>query len=113
MDRRCSAPAPPNAGVDESERPGSHAPWSRNVLASGYRYPFVYCAFPSGFLFRDATGSTIYDTSADRLIFQQDARSSAHYGPDAPSSILGRLRLEHGKTILQTSYDRLWNNMHR
>lgn len=88
-------------------------PWSRNVLASGYRYPFVYCAFPSGFLFRDATGSTIYDTSADRLIFQQDARSSAHYGPDAPSSILGRLRLEHGKTILQTSYDRLWTNMHR
>ena len=88
-------------------------PWSRNVLASGYRYPFVYCAFPSGFLFRDATGSTIYDTSADRLIFHQDARSSAHYGPDAPSSILGRLRLEHGKTILQTSYDRLWTNMHR
>ena len=87
--------------------------WCRTVFASGYRYTFVYCVFLSGFLFRDATGATIYDTGAERLIFQQDARASAHYGPDAPSSILGRLRLEHGKTILQTSYDRLWTNMHR
>ena len=79
---------------------------------SRYKETYYYRIFQI-FLFRDATGSTIYDTSADRLIFQQDARSSAHYGPDAPSSILGRLRLEHGKTILQTSYDRLWTNMHR
>lgn len=40
-------------------------PWSRNVLAPDYR-PFVYCNYPAGLYFRDATGETLYDLSANR-----------------------------------------------
>lgn len=93
--------------------PHSEYPWSRNVLSSAYRHPFVYCAFPSGFLFRDSSGATIYDTSASRLIFQQDIHAAACYGPNALSTSHGMKRLRKGEAILQTSYDRLWNNMHR
>lgn len=69
-------------------------PWSRNVLSSSYTHPFVYCNFPEGFLYRDDTGYSIYDLSADRIIVER------------PADPMG-LRTLRGQAILQTSYDQL------
>ncbi|MBQ7570764.1 MAG: sulfatase-like hydrolase/transferase [Bacteroidaceae bacterium] len=38
-------------------------PWSRNVLSPDYE-PFVYCTYPAGLLYKDATGETLYDLTA-------------------------------------------------
>lgn len=89
-------------GLDHSDYP-----WSRDVLSADYRYPFVYSVYPAGILFRDATGTTLYDTSADRIVLQHDAGASAHHGPKAPSSSAGKARLNRAKAILQTSFDQV------
>ncbi len=68
-------------------------PWSRNVLSKGYTYPFAYSSFPSGILFKDSTGVTVFDTNSNKPITEQ------------PSSSKERLR--RAKAILQTSYDLL------
>lgn len=68
--------------------------WSRDVLSPSYTYPFAYSTFPSGIMLRDATGTTIYDTNADRPILHQPAT-----GAD--------LRERRAKAILQKSYDHL------
>ena len=86
---------------------GSDYKWSRNVLSRDYRYPFVYCAYPAGLLFRDASGTTLYDVSADCITMQHDAGSAPQYGPRAASSEAGALRLRRAKALLQTSYDGL------
>lgn len=93
--------------------PHDEFPWSRNVLSTGYVHPFIYSTFPSGFLYRDATGATIYDTGAERTIMQHDTGKDIHYGPDATSTKAGANRLERGRAILQTSYDKLWKTLHR
>ena len=87
--------------------------WSRNVLSEGYVRPFVYSTFPSGFLYRDATGTTIFDTGAERIITQHDRGKAAEYGPQAGTSGHGHQRTQRGKAILQTSYDELWPALHR
>lgn len=69
-------------------------PWSRNVLSSHYTHPFVYCNYPEGLLYRDATGYSIYDLSANEIIREQ------------PTDPMG-LRVLRGQAILQTSYDML------
>lgn len=53
----------------------SHAdfPWSRNVMSRRYVYPFAYCNFPAGFLFKDSTGVSIFDVTADETIFESGA----------------------------------------
>lgn len=89
-------------GIDHKDYP-----WSRNVLSMSYTYPFVYSTFPAGILYRDATGTTLYDTSADRIILQHDTGAEAHYGPHAPSSEAGQQRIQRAKSILQHSYDGL------
>lgn len=68
-------------------------PWSRNVLSPDYTQPFVYSAFPAGLLFRDATGTTMFDVTADRVLY------NAGKGEEQ--------RVRSAKAILQTSYDGL------
>lgn len=68
-------------------------PWSRNVLSRNYRYPFAYGSFPSGILFADSTGVSVFDITSRKPITEQPAPS-----PD---------RIHKAKTILQMSYDRL------
>ena len=68
-------------------------PWSRNVLSRNYRYPFAYSSFPSGILFADSTGVSVFDITSRKPITEQPTPS-----PD---------RIHKAKTILQMSYDRL------
>ena len=89
-------------GIDHSDYP-----WSRDVLSTDYRQPFVYSTFPAGILYRDATGTTLYDVSADRLIMQHDAGDKRHYGPHANTSKAGYERKRRAQAILQTTYDGL------
>ena len=81
--------------------------WSRNVLSTDYRHPFIYSVFPAGILYRDATGTTLYDVSADRLIMQHDAGDERYYGPLAHTSKAGDERKRRAQAILQTTYDGL------
>lgn len=66
-------------------------PWSRNVFSSNYTYPCVYANYPGGAMFRDATGTTLYDLWADHIILESRADSA------------GR-RLRNLKTMIQYSY---------
>ena len=68
-------------------------PWSRNVLSRTYTYPFVYCNWPAGLLFRDSTGTTVCDLDGDAVIMEQPQDQG--------------LRLQRAKAILQSSYDQL------
>lgn len=88
-------------GIDHKDYP-----WSRNVLSLSYTYPFVYSTFPAGILFRDATGTTLYDTTADRIILQ-DEGGRRTYGPQSITTDAARERLERAKSILQSTYDGL------
>ena len=64
-------------------------PWSRNVLAPDYK-PFVYCSYPAGLLYKDETGETKYDLTANKSI---------PIGEPADS-----LRLRKAISILRASY---------
>lgn len=68
-------------------------PWSRNVLSRNYTYPFAYSTFPSGILFADSTGVSVYDITSRKPITERPAHSED--------------RLHKAETILQVSYDRL------
>jgi len=68
-------------------------PWSRNVLSRHYTYPFVYSNYPSGILFRDSTGVSVYDIEGKKSIAESPSPSSE--------------RILKAKAILQTSYDLL------
>ncbi|MCF0198673.1 MAG: LTA synthase family protein [Bacteroidaceae bacterium] len=68
-------------------------PWSRNVLSKHYTEPFAYSTFPSGIMFRDSTGVTIFDVTSHTPIAEQPAPSAD--------------RLRKAKAILQTTYDQL------
>ncbi len=72
-------------------------PWSRNVLSKNYTYPFVYSSFPSGVMFADSTGVSVYDVTSDRPITERPAASET--------------RVKRAQAILQTSYD-LLDEMH-
>lgn len=67
--------------------------WSRNVLSENYTYPFAYSTFPSGIMFKDSTGVTVYDITSKKPIVEQPESSED--------------RLNKAKAILQTSYDKL------
>ena len=69
--------------------------FSRNVLGSDYKYPFVFYSFNNGFSFRDSTGVTVFDNNSGSILFNE---------PEADES-----RLDKGKAILQTGYDDLGN----
>ena len=44
--------------------PHDEFPWSRNIMAPDYK-PFVYCTYPAGLFYKDATGETLYDLTAE------------------------------------------------
>ena len=71
----------------------SDYPWSRNVLSTTYTQPFVYSTFPSGIMYKDSTGVSVYDITSQKPISECPA-------PNA-------MRLRRAKAILQTSYDKL------
>lgn len=56
--------------LSQMQVPHTQYPWSRNVLSRHYTYPFVYCNFPAGVLFKDSTGVSIYDLNASRTIME-------------------------------------------
>lgn len=64
-------------------------PWSRNVFSPEYK-PFVYCNYPTGFLYKDETGETLYDLSAQTPIPIGEPADEA--------------RLQKGLSILHSSY---------
>mgnify|MGYP002520399672 FL=1 len=57
--------------LSQMQVPHTQYPWSRNVLSRHYTYPFVYCNFPAGVLFKDSTGVSIYDLTASRTIMER------------------------------------------
>lgn len=59
-----------------------------------YTYPFAYCSYPAGIMFKDSTGASIFDVNASRPVVGQSAP-----GHDQ--------RLRRAKAILQKSYDLL------
>ncbi len=70
--------------------PHDDFPFSRDVTADTYTYPFAFNTFNNGFNLRDSTGLTIYDNVGGKALF----------GPDS--------RREHiGKVILQELYNDL------
>lgn len=67
--------------------------FSRNVLGSGYTYPFAFHSHAGGFSFRDSTGVTAFDTRANQISYEEPSPSAE--------------RLHRGQAILQSVYDDL------
>lgn len=67
--------------------------FSRNVLGSGYTYPFAFYSFNNGFSFRDSTGVTVFDNNSESVLLEEPAGSED--------------RINKGKAILQSVYDDL------
>lgn len=66
-------------------------PWSRNVLSRNYVTPFVYCNFPAGIMWKDGTGETLFDITANTVVTDINAG--------------GEERVRKAQAVLQTSYD--------
>ncbi len=66
-------------------------PWSRNVLSRNYVNPFVYSDFPAGIMWKDHTGVSLFDITANSLVTDQGTG--------------GEERVRKAKAVLQTSYD--------
>ena len=66
--------------------------FSRDVMGDSYRYPFAFNTFSNGFNFRDSTGCTVYDNTANKATYGADKR-----------------REQLGKAILQTLYHDMGN----
>lgn len=65
--------------------------WSRNVFSKNYKYPFAYSSYPGGIMFKDNNGTTMFEISSEKVIFDKPNNSQD--------------RLKKAKAILQTSYD--------
>ncbi len=63
-------------------------PFSRDVMADTYTYPFAFNSFNDGFNFRDSTGCIVFDNIADKAIVGADKE-----------------RERKGKVILQALYN--------
>ena len=59
--------------------------FSRDVMAESYTYPFGFHTFVNGFMFRDATGYTVYDNVSD----------TATDSPDPDRERKGRIILQY------------------
>lgn len=68
-------------------------PWSRDIFSPDYTSPFVYCTYPSGIMYRDATGTTVYDIEGNRPIREIPAPSAD--------------RVKKVKALLQHTYSKL------
>lgn len=51
----------------QMQLPHDDYPWSRNVMAPDYQ-PFVYCNYPAGLYYKDETGETTYDLTAQQSL---------------------------------------------
>ena len=71
--------------------PHQDYPWSRNVLSRNYVNPFVYSDFPAGIMWKDHTGVSLFDITANSLVTDEGAG--------------GEERVRKAKAVLQTSYD--------
>lgn len=90
IDKLCSQTDIAATILGQMGLPHDNFPFSRDITADTYRYPFAFNTFNNGFNLRDSTGCTVYDNVAGQ----------ATYGTDE--------RREHiGKVILQTLYDDL------
>ncbi|MBQ8050621.1 MAG: LTA synthase family protein [Bacteroidaceae bacterium] len=76
----------------QMQLPHDQFPWSRNVLAPDYE-PFVYCTYPAGLLYKDPSGETLYDLTANQPV---------PIGQPADS-----LRLQKALGILHASYSQI------
>ena len=63
------------------------------MLSRNYQYPFAYSSFPSGILFADSTGVSVYDITGRKPITERPKPSED--------------RLHKAQTILQKSYSLL------
>ena len=68
-------------------------PFSRNILAANYTYPFAYYTFNDGFGFIDSTGVTVMENVGEQLLEQHPAPSAE--------------RIARGRALLQTTHDDL------
>lgn len=59
--------------------------FSRDVMADSYKYPFSFHTFVNGFMFRDATGYTVYD----------NVSATATDSPDPTREHKGRIILQY------------------
>lgn len=64
--------------------------FSRDITADTYKYPFSFSTFNNGFNFRDSTGVTVFDNTAQKALFNGNAD-----------------REKRGKAILQKLYNNL------
>jgi len=67
--------------------------WSRNIFSKNYTYPFAYSSYPGGIMFKDSSGTTMFEISSERVTYDNPSKSDD--------------RLKKAKAILQTSYDML------
>lgn len=67
--------------------------FSRDIFSTVYSYPFIFYSYNNGFGFKDSTGVTVFDNTANKIIIEESCT-----GPE---------RLDKGKAILQTLYDDL------
>ncbi len=74
--------------------PHHQFPWSRNVLSPDYK-PSVYCTYPAGLFYKDLTGETLYDLTAQRFT--------------AGTTKADSLRLSKALHLLHTSYSLIPN----
>ncbi len=79
--------------LGQMQLPYDQFPWSRNVLSRGYTEPFAYSTYPGGILFKDSTGTTVFDITSNTPPLNEPAPNDT--------------RLQRAKAILQTSYQRL------
>ncbi len=70
--------------------PHDDFPFSRDVMADSYTYPFSYHAYTDGFILRDETGFTDYDCLSQKVVEGDNCN-----------------REEKAKTIVQTIYEDL------
>ena len=70
--------------------------FSRNILGTGYRYPFAYHSYNNGISFIDSTGFTVYDLDSHDIIHEEPH--------DADNS-----RIDNAKAILQGTYSNYLN----
>ena len=68
-------------------------PFSRNILAGNYTYPFAYYTFNDGFGFIDSTGVTVMENVGANILEEHPAPSEE--------------RVRRGRALLQTTHDDL------
>ena len=80
--------------------PHTEYTFSRDVLSTGYTYPFAFFTSKENIGFADSTGHTVYDIIGDKVA--EDSTAAGH-DPAAATAA----RVSRSKAILQSFYDDL------